>query len=154
QDEDLITWPQVQLGAAFAGDLCTELRTIAEEELKAYEPAQWDHLPDPAGPGGVTVEVAADVEVMGADVDRHRAIRDGISHRGEHPVSQMSQPIVASAAQHVDGTEELGHKRRCRMLVQLLGLSHLLDTALVQDDHLAGDFERLLLVVSDEQAGD
>jgi hypothetical protein len=32
--------------------------------------------------------------------------------------------------------------------------SHLFQPAIVQDDHLTGDLERLLLIVGDEQAGD
>jgi len=53
-------------------------------------------------------------------------------------------------AQHVGSAHEAGDKTGRRPFVDLGRASHLLDAALVDDDDLAGDLHRLLLVVRDD----
>ena len=49
--------------------------------------------------------------------------------------------------------DEAGDERRGGRVVDLVGRADLLDPALVQDDDAVGEFERLLLVVGDEDGG-
>ena len=40
------------------------------------------------------------------------------------------------------------------MVIDLIGSAHLLDAAMVHHDDAVGEFERFLLIVGNEQAGD
>ena len=63
----------------------------------------------------------------------------------------MPSPTEAPV-EHVHVAEEVGHKRRGRMVEYLLGSSDLFDDSVVEDDDLIRQFERLFLVVSDEDS--
>ena len=54
----------------------------------------------------------------------------------------------------VDSAEEAGDEGRCRLMINLLQRSNLLDLAFIHDSYAAGDFERLFLVVGDEYSGE
>ena len=56
--------------------------------------------------------------------------------------------------QHDRFADETVHERGRRMVVDLAGRADLLDAALVHHHHAVGDFERLFLVVGDEDRGD
>jgi hypothetical protein len=56
--------------------------------------------------------------------------------------------------EQIDIAEELVNKRSCRMVIYLVGSADLLDFSFVHHHHAVGDFERLVLIMGDEQARD
>jgi len=86
-----------------------------------------------------------DVDVVGADVgDAPAALVEGIG--GGEARGGQREPV------HV--AEKFVNEGRGRVVVHGLRGAGLLDTRLVHDHDLVGDFERLLLVVGDEDGGE
>jgi hypothetical protein len=72
------------------------------------------------------------------------------AHR-EHPIVSDFRHL---AAQHDGLAEKIAHERRCWMVVQLAGRTHLLDPTVVHDGDPIGHAERFVLVVGDEDDRD
>jgi len=66
----------------------------------------------------------------------------------------MSVRRSTEIGKHIRGSDKRGHERRGGLVIDLVSRSHLLDLAVVHDDDLVGELERLLLVVRHEEAGD
>ena len=79
-----------------------------------------------------------------------------------HPLQADEVVLVAGQAEffghtrpeRVDVADEVGHEFRCRVVVDLVGRTDLLDAALVEHGNAVGEGQRLLLVVGDVDRGD
>jgi hypothetical protein len=67
---------------------------------------------------------------------------------------QVQQAFVGAAVEQVHVAQEAVHKGAGRVVPHVLRRAHLLDHALVHQHHAVGHFQRLFLVVGDEDAGD
>ncbi len=91
---------------------------------------------------------------MRPNVNGNRAVGSIDLGRHVNSVPQHCHAGIRLSLEHVDRSQEFGHKCGVRLLVEDLRRPHLLDPAAVEHDHLVGDLESLLLVVGYEQARD
>src|SRR5262249_5612589 len=72
----------------------------------------------------------------------------------QRAVVNVGSSLFQAAMKQVHVAEELVDKRRRRAVVDLIRRSDLFNLAFVHDDDAVGDFQRFLLIVGDENAGD
>ena len=85
------------------------------------------------------------------DLERVRPYEDQMVGRG---LMDVGRAVVDAAVKQIDVAEEVEDERRGRLIVDLVGRADLLDPPLVHHHDAVGHFERLFLVVGDEDAGD
>src|SRR6266481_8538443 len=91
---------------------------------------------------------------MGADIDQHLAVGN-IGGAALHHHAADLQPTRGHLAPEAIGVaDEIEDEGRSGLIVDILRPSDLLDPALVHHHHAIGEFESLLLIVGDEQAGE
>jgi hypothetical protein len=74
--------------------------------------------------------------------------------RGRDRMRPQPDPSAGGIDRQAHGfTDEAGDERRGRLVEDLVGRADLFEAAAVEDRHPVGEFERLLLVVGDEQGG-
>ena len=96
--------------------------------------------------------VVGNDDVVGTNERRRGGALIQMSSPGDPDRAEMHVPVDDLAVQHVGRPDEPGDEGRGRLVVDLAGRANLLDLALVHHDDLVREFERLLLVVGDEQA--
>ena len=96
----------------------------------------------------------ADLHVVAADEQLCRARRVAIGGDVERLAAEPHAAVAHLHRQHDGLADEAVHEGGRRIVVDLAGRADLLDAALVHDDDAVGDFQRLLLVVGDEDRGD
>ena len=122
-------------------------------EIDAHRGPDREHMFHPRRDPGLARRGTDDLDLVrprerdGTGAIRHA--RDRYGHRPDHRV-----PVLHSPVKQIHVTEELVDERRRGMVVDLLRRTDLLDAALVHDHHPVGHFERFVLVVGDEDAGD
>ena len=97
-----------------------------------------------------------ELHVLGTDHHVHRLIgAKALVHAGEPDAEHLHQLIPKhQSVDDVAVTDKVGHKGVLRLVVNILGSTHLLDIALVHDHDGVGHGEGLLLVVGHIDEGD
>src|SRR5882672_4996794 len=127
------------------------------------QPRRWTDDENPPHGGrqtGAGGQAGLDVQIVGPGkgdrldarfdflgVQRKVVLAD-LQHVAFHPA------VIDAPVEEVDGPEEAEREWRGGMVVDLVGAAHLLDLPFVHQHHAVGHFQRLFLVVGDEDGGD
>ena len=152
-DEHGISMGGIQLECLIARELEMNCMTVVDGELEADHATERSDALDTGFPAGLAIALAADFEIVGADIDL------GAGLPGEPQSAQRVSVFTTGAdldrlrRQDVDLAQELGHERALGPLVESLRRANLLDPPIVEHDDLVGNLECLALIVGDKQAG-
>src|SRR5207249_1100833 len=106
-------------------------------------------------PRGVNVlDSGAEMAVTIGQAVNFQRVRTHVNHVPGLLLVNVSFAFINPAVKQVYVPQEVVNERSGGVVVNLLRRSNLLDAPIVHNHHAISDFERLFLVVSDEDAGD
>jgi hypothetical protein len=98
-----------------------------------------------------SLRIDHDVQFVRArEADHFVAVPEIVRTVRQRVVADAQDVAVHTAVEQVDRAEEAIDEGRCRESIHLFRRADLLDPAVVHHHHAVGDFERLFLVVGDE----
>ncbi|MCY1353754.1 hypothetical protein D9M68_483180 [compost metagenome] len=136
-------------GGAFGRQLDLDMRMVAAKI--EFEMAGAGNAAAGGDEAGKTAAAAVDqLDVVRAEVQIGRPVRLGRSPEPDRPVLKPDLAVLERDGERVRLADEAEDEGRDRMVVDLVRRADLFDRALAHDDDAVGQFQRLLLVVGDE----
>ncbi|MNV72913.1 hypothetical protein D3C71_1660330 [compost metagenome] len=139
-------------GGAFGRQFDLDMRMVAAKI--EFEMAGAGNAAAGGDEAGKTAAAAVDqFDVMRAEVERGRTVGLGRGTQADRPVLEPDFAVLKGDGERVRLADEAEDEGRNRMVVDLVGGADLFDRALAHHHHPVGQFQRLFLVVGDEDGG-